>query len=98
MLFLGLRRSLVGWVLILVLLLSTLVVFHREIDRAYNPSCPACQLANNPGSDTGTVSAAALIPSPVVLSFLPDRYETAIPQIHRTLEFIPRSPPAVVCF
>lgn len=91
----SLRCPIVGWVLLLILLLSTIVVvFHKDVDYAYNPSCPACQLASNPGSHTSAVSVATIIPPPVALSFVPDHNEPAITQVHLTLEFIPRSPPA----
>jgi hypothetical protein len=90
----GSRHPVVGWVLLTVLLLSTIVVFHKDIEFVYSPSCPACQLESNPGSHTSAISVTSLIPSPVMLSFVPARNELVLQQIHRTLEFIPRSPPA----
>jgi hypothetical protein len=77
--------------------LSTLVVFHKDFDWVYSPSCPACQLTNNPGSHTNAMSVAALIPPPVLLSFMPFRCESPTPRVYHAFELIPRSPPARIC-
>jgi hypothetical protein len=97
MTFRGLSSPMTGQVLLCVMLLSPMVVFHLDNGHIYSPSCPACQLANNPGTHTSTASAAMLIPPSIVLSFLPDRREPLTLQIFCTLEFILRSPPADLC-
>jgi hypothetical protein len=93
----GLRRAILLGAILLMLFLSITVVFHRDMDLVYNPSCPACQLANNPVSDIGAVSVAALIPPPIIQYFEQDSWEKLIPQTCPILAFVPRSPPSDIC-
>jgi hypothetical protein len=79
--------------LLTILLLSTAVVFHTDLDGRYRPNCPACQLEHNPGLHTSAASSATAIAAPVALFFIPDTSEAGVKQLFRTLKIVPRSPP-----
>jgi hypothetical protein len=88
-----LKYTIAGWLLLSILIISTGVVFHTDLDGRYRPNCPACQLEHNPGLHTSAASLASAITSPDALYFISYASKAAVKQLFQTLELSPRSPP-----